>query len=204
MKTSGNSDTSTGGFDFAFKRTPNPWGIEGMASYLQADSAGETTAERWKAGLRGTRALHERWQVFLGGTAEQDLYSGIRHRYVGETGATFTALAGPKNELYLDTGLTYTQEKYTSNEKDDFMGGLLGLKYAYNFSKTSQFLQRLAYFPNFSQSSNWRLESETAVKAALTDHMALKAGVNVRRTNEPPPGFKRTDTTTAVSLVFTF
>jgi len=50
--------------------------------------------------------------------------------------------------------------------------------------------------------TNWRFESETALQAAVNDHLALKAGVQVRYDNEPQPGFKKTDTTTTVSLVF--
>jgi len=204
VATSGNSDTSTLGTGFDFKRIPDPWGIEGGLGYLRSEKDDEKTAERAWAKVRGTRSLSDRWIVFLGAKWDRDEFGGIDGRYVFETGATFKALCGPKHHLEFDAGLTHTTEEYTDGTNGDYFGGLLGMRYAYAFTETSKFSQRLVFIPDFEESSNWLLESETAVEAALTDHMALKAGVLVKRDNEPPVGFKKTDTTTTVSLVFRF
>ena len=202
VATSGNSDTQTGGTDFVFKRKPDPWGITGKFSYMQARNTGETTAERTSGQVRGNRAFGKRWEAFVGVAGMSDRFSGIHRRYLVETGGTYNALIGPRQHLSFDAGLTQTREEYTDRTRRDFFGGLLGARYDWIFSKGSKFTQNLSYFPDFDMTTNWRFESETALQAAVNDHLALKAGVQVRYDNEPQPGFKKTDTTTTVSLVF--
>lgn len=202
VATTGNSDTQTGGTDFVFKRKPDPWGITGKFSYMQAKDKGVKTAERTSAQVRGNRAFGKRWEAFVGVAGMSDRFSGIHRRYLVETGGTYKALTGPKQHLAFDAGLTRTREEYTDLTRRNFFGGLLGARYEWDFSKGSKFTQNLAYYPDFDQSANWRFESETALQAALNDHLALKAGVQIRYDHAPQPGFKRTDTTSTVSLVF--
>ena len=204
LATSGNSDTQTGGTDFTFKRKPTPWGVEGGISIMQASQDGDTTAERAKAAVRGTRKVDGRWDVFLGGSIETDKFAGIHRRYVGEGGARFSALDTERQALAFDGGLTYTREEPTMGESQGYVGGLLGLNYKYSFAEKTSFTQRLVYFPNFKEGADWRGESESALQAALNSWLALKVGVSVRYQNEPVPGFKKTDTTTTASLVLTF
>lgn len=204
LGTTGNTDTQTFGTEFTFKRLPEPWGIEGGVSYLRGEQNGDLTAERTKVAVKGMRAFGVHWEYFVGASWEQDKFSGFDSRITLATGATYKALTGPKNELAFDLGLSWTDEEYVYEDSDSFVGGFLALRYAHNWTPKSKFLQRLLYIPNFEEGSAWRGESETAVLAALTDRLALKGSFLLRYDNEPPPGFEETDTTTALSIVFSF
>ncbi len=204
VSTSGNSDTQTIGLDFAVTRKPQPWGLDAGAYYLKSENNGDTTAERYGARLRGERALSERWSLWTGISGEHDAFAGYDMRAIVGAGAKYIALAGPTHELSFDGGLTWTSEDLIGVEDRDFLGGLLGLDWAWHPSEGTTIGERLVWFPNFDESSDWRLRSETSIEASLSSKFALKLGYLLRYDNDPVPGFDETDTTTTISLVVKF
>lgn len=205
VATSGNSDTQTFGLDFKLEREPEPWGFEVSALFNRAEDSGATTAERYFAGIRGKRALNERWDLFVGVSGEKDQFAGYDLETVGEVGATYKLLLGPTHLLSFDAGLTYTDLNAVEPEDDtDFMGGLAGLSYEWKVSDTASVTERLVWYPNFDTSSDWRLTSETGVTASLTSALALKLGYELRYRNQPIGDNSTTDTTTKASLVVKF
>jgi putative salt-induced outer membrane protein len=201
LSTTGNSQTQSLGFDLGVKRIPDPWGLEIVGKYLRSSKGGSTDAERSFLGLRGTRSLSKRWSVFAGISGERDTFAGFDLRAVVEGGATYKFLTGPVHELAFDGGLTWTRENRVAGEDRSFLGGLLGLDYQWKLSETAAFTEKLRWYPDFDQTSNWRIASESALKASLTGPLALRLGYEFRYSNTPVPGFHKTDTATTVSLV---
>lgn len=203
LATSGNSDSSTLGLDFTLKRLPEPWGYEAAANALRAEEDGERTAERYGARGRASRALDERWSVFAGLSGERDRFAGVDLRAIAEGGVAWQAVKSTLHELSFDGGLTWTNEDMTATGTDSFFGAVAGLAYAFKPREGTALTERVLVYPSLEDGDDWRLTSETAVQAALTGRLGLKVGFAVRRDNEPPPGFEKTDTTTTVSLVLT-
>ncbi len=202
LATSGNSDTQTFGLDFNMTRRPDPWGIELKAAFNRASDSGSTTAERYLAAVRGSRAFNERWQAFAGLSGEKNTFSGYDLLAVLETGVTYNALLGPVHTLSFDLGLTYTDENRVAPAPNvNYMGAIVGLGYAWKLSDTASLSERFDVFPNFKESSDWRLSSATALQAALNKRLAIKVGFEVRYRNQPIDDLKSTDTTSTVSLV---
>lgn len=202
VATTGNSETTTLGSAFEAIRRPDPWGFELTASYDRAEDSGVVESERAFGGVRARRALSERWELFGEATGESDEFAGIDLRVVLTAGGTFHALLGPTHLLDLDLGLSWTDEDRVEPAADvDFAGALAGLDYAWKISDRAGFGQRLAWFPNFDRSSDWRLESATTLEAAINDRLALQLAYEVRYSNEPVGGRDDTDTTTRMSLV---
>ncbi len=204
VATSGNSDTTTFGLDLGLERKPNPWGWTLAASYLKAEQDGETTAERYGASLRADRKLGDRWSLFGSLAADHDAFAGYDLRGIAAAGGTYHAMLGPVHELAFDAGLTWTTEHLIADRDRDFMGGVFGLTYAWHPRKGTTLGEHLVWYPDFDESSDWRLTSETSVQAALSDRLALKVGYLVRYDHQPVPGFDETDTTTTISLVVGF
>ncbi len=204
VSTTGNSDTRSLGFDFALKRDPAPWGWDLAASFMRADQNGETTAERYTARGRGERALSERWSLFAGASGEKDTFAGYDLRTILEAGASYAVLATPRHDLSVDGGLTWTREDLVDGPSNDFMGGVVGLSYAWKIQEGSSLTERLVLYPDFDRTSNWRATSETALQSSLSEVLALKVAYSVRYDNEPVVGFDDTDTTSTVSLVVSF
>ncbi|MEM8931001.1 MAG: DUF481 domain-containing protein [Acidobacteriota bacterium] len=204
LATSGNSDTETAGLAFEAERTPDPWGMTVKANFDRAEENDNLTAERYLLGIRGTRTLGERWDAFVGVSAEQDEFSGIDLRTLIEAGGVYHALTGPTHVLDVDLGLTWTDEDRLAPAPDvDSIGALAGLTYTWAISETASFSQRLIVYPNFDESDDWRLESDTAITTSLNERFALQFGYSLRHRNLPIGTNDDTDTTTKVSLVWT-
>ena len=203
LATSGNSDTNSLGFDASVVRRPRPWGLALTAQFDRAEQDGLKTAERAYAGLRGTRAWTERWDAFVGLSAEQDEFSGIDLRGLLEAGAVYHALLGPRHKLDLDVALTWTDEdRVPPNVDDSWLGALLGARYELAVSDNAAFSQQLSYYPNLDDSSDWRANSVTALTAALNQHLAVRLSHEIRFRNQPIGDIDDTDTTSKVSLVW--
>ncbi len=211
--TTGNTDTSSFGLDYKGNRKPTPWGLDFLASFTRAEDGGVVTAEQYYAGVRGLRQLNDRWSLFAGLSWARDPFSGFENRYLVEGGAEFLMINTERNKLSFDAGLTWTSEDqifYNDvTQKDDtnavdWLGGVLGLKWDWAFSKNASLSQRLLYYPNFDNTADWRLGSDTAVKASLTKLLALQFSYLVRYRNQPIDDLEKTDTTTKVSVVLNF
>ncbi|MBE0603861.1 MAG: DUF481 domain-containing protein, partial [Deltaproteobacteria bacterium] len=87
----------------------------------------------------------------------------------------------------------------------DFLTGRAFAKYEYAITKKNRFLQSLEFLYDFSDSAHYKLNSETALIASLTDIFSLKAGYTVRHDHKPVPAeIENTDTVMSVALVANF
>jgi putative salt-induced outer membrane protein len=205
LATTGNSETSTFGLNFTTERKPTPWGLTITGRFNRNEDDGVLTAERYSLGGRARRALGERWELFGGLSAERDEFAGFELLLLAEAGVTYKALVGPKHHLSFDAGLTWTDENRIEPEPDvDFMGAVLGLDYEWKISDNSSFTQALDFYPNFDESSDWRLTSMTALQSAVNSWLAVKLGYEIRYRNQPIGDNEDTDTTSTASVVFTF
>lgn len=205
LATTGNSETSTFGLDFTTERRPTPWGLTIAGRFNRSDNDGVLTAERYSLGGRARRALGERWEFFGGLSAERDEFAGYDLLMLVESGVTYKALMGPTHFLSFDTALTWTDENRIEPEPDvDYMGALLGLDYEWRISDNASLIQVLDFFPNFDESSDWRLNSVTSLQAAVNSWLAVKLGYEIRYRNQPIGDNEDTDTTSTASVVFTF
>jgi putative salt-induced outer membrane protein len=211
--TSGNTDTSSFGLDYKGNRKPKPWGLDLLASFTRAEDGGVVTAEQYSVGIRGLRQLNDRWSIFAGLSWARDPFSGFDNRYLAEAGAEFLAVKTAHHTLSFDAGLTWTSEDQIRFddvameeviETVDWLGAVAGLKWDWAFSKSASLSQRVLYYPNFDESADWRLGSDTAVKASLTKLLALQFSYLVRYRNQPIDDLEKTDTTTKMSVVLNF
>ena len=91
-----------------------------------------------------------------------------------------------------------------STESISFAGVLLGLDWQWQIGKTSKLTQRLVLLPNFDDTDDWRLNSLTAIEAAVNSWLALRFGYDLRYRNQPIGDAESTDTTSTASVVFNF
>jgi putative salt-induced outer membrane protein len=201
LATSGNSSSQTAGLDLTYKHTFDPWGIETSVNFLRAEQDGTLTAKKLFVDVRGTRALTADLGLFLEGSYLQDQFAGLDPRLVAAGGVTYTLLKGPEHELAFDGGLTWTRDTLVEGGSKSYAGALAAARYGWNISKTAKFTENLSFFPSFQQGSNWRIESQTGLQAAVSTAVAVKLTYGFRYANRPVPGFRKTDTQTAVSLV---
>jgi putative salt-induced outer membrane protein len=205
VATSGNTDTSSIGLDFGLESKPEPWGFSFAARGNRAEDQGIQTAENYLATGRAVRKLGKRWDAFGGLAWAKDPFAGFDSQSVASAGATYTAVESERHLLSFDMGFAYTWEDRVPPEADvDFAGGLFGLSWEWKLGASSKLVERLVFLPNFDDSADWRLNSLTAIEAAINEWLALRLGYDIRHRNQPIGDADSTDTTSTASVVFNF
>jgi len=206
VRTTGNTDTTTlaGRSLLKYRFTPRTTGSWRLGA-LYSEDKGRTAAESYSTEFRVDWLYTESTYLFGLGGWSRNRFAGIDRRYYGGGGAGRRFLDGPKHFLSGEAGLNVTREEYVNGTGSDFLTGRAFARYEYAFTEKSRFLQSLEYLHDFSKSTHFKLNSETALVAALTDVFSLKASYTVRYDHRPvPAGLERTDTTTSMAVVADF
>lgn len=202
LATSGNSETSSGGFKAAFAKEWDPWSLEANAFFLHAEDDGETTVEHSGASVTAGRDLTECLSITAGLSGEQDRFSGIDFRTVLSAGVKWKMIKSERWTLDSRAALTWTSEEFDGTQpSNDYLGALAGLASKWKISAGADLSAKAVYFPNFDNSEDYRFEGDLALTTKISAAWALALGYQVRYDNQPAAGFERTDTATTASLV---
>jgi putative salt-induced outer membrane protein YdiY len=110
----------------------------------------------------------------------------------------------PKDTLSTEIGPGYVNEERIDAPRNEFVSGRAYAKYVHTLSKTASFSQDCEYLHHFSDSDDYRLNTETAIIASLTEHLSLKASYVWHRVGLPPPNTGKDDTLTSVALIVNY
>ena len=133
---------------------------------------------------------------------ERDRFSGLDARSILDAGLSWALVHHPEWTLDGVTSVAWLHESRTAGAGVDDPVGVLQLLSRIPFGGAGDTTQRFTYYPDFSTTSAYRSEAEVTAQAALNAHLALKLGYLLRYSNDPVPGFKKTDTTTTASVVW--
>lgn len=169
-----------------------------------SESDGERDAENYSTELRLDYNLSKRFYLFDYGGWVKDTFDGIDSRYYAGLGGGYKLLIGPKHFLIGEIGVTYVFEEPTDEMDQDYVGGRAFTKYNFKFAPKSEFLQSAEWLLDSSESNNWELKTETAVKYALNNIVFLKTSYKINYDNIPLAGTSTTDRIIGVSLVISY
>lgn len=172
--------------------------------YLQTKTSDIENARFWSLGLRYDRALNERLGIFLGELLESDKYAGYDQKYSSDLGLKYSIIKEVKMLWDAELGYRYTVEnQITGNQKK------LHYMRAYTeatkiFSEAVSTKLWFEYLPNITIGSDYQMNSELSISAALNSIFAIKTGYLLRYDNLPNPGATKTDTLFTTALVAKF
>lgn len=199
--TSGNSDTAATGADFSAHRRGLVWQIESTATAVRTDSNDVTTAERYLGQLRGQRKLTPVIGVSTGAKLERDRFAGLDFRSILDGGLSWALIHDPSWTLDGVSSIAWLHESRTRGTDVNDPVGVLQLLSRIPFGTAGDTTQRFTFYPDLKTTSAYRTEAEVTAQAAMTEHLALKLGYLLRYSNDPVPGFRKTDNTTTASVV---
>jgi putative salt-induced outer membrane protein len=202
LATSGNSETRSLNGKLALDYTAESWKNGFMATALGSSDSDGTTAERYTLADKLDYNFSERQYVFGALEWEKDLFGGIRERTSETVGYGYRVLTGPVHSLDLElgAGARQTKENGTGIREDDLIGRAAG-KYVWTISETSHFSQTLKVE---SGESNTFTESVSELKLNIIGNVAAALSYTVRNNSEVPADTDKTDSFTAVNLVYGF
>ncbi len=188
VQTGGNTEVTTLSFknrlDYQFtERLKSTWKL----GALYGESDGEQTAERYRTELRTDYTIKKKLYLYINAGYLTDEFAGLDDRYYGGLGTGYHFLDGPKHFLSSELGLNYSQEEYIDDTEQTFTEGRAFVSYEYAMGDHSRFSQGVEYLYDFTESENYRINSDTAVKVQINTILSLKVGYEVHFDNAPTP-----------------
>ena len=126
------------------------------------------------------------WRQTYGGGFGRDLKKTSR--------TTFSVLGG----------VTYVHEKFFTGAWDDSAQGLVGEKLGYQISKRVRLDHDFNFYPNLSDTGQYRFDTATTLSAKLAGKFSLNTGVIDLYLSNPPPGSKNNSITFTTGIGYTF
>lgn len=201
LQTTGNSDTTTLNAKALTGYKSGDWQDAFLFQTLKASNAGVLTAESTELNAQTDYNLSSLNYLFGNVDFLRDTFSGYEHRTSEVVGYGHRFLATDSQQLDVELGAGARQTSYTDGTSDSEPVELLSGSYLWKFDKTSNFSENLTFIHG---SSNTYSQSVSALTVNLAGSFALSVSYTVSHNSSVLPGFKNTDTITAVSLVYSF
>jgi putative salt-induced outer membrane protein YdiY len=177
-----------------------------------AKSAGATTADQLRLGGRYDLNLGPVWFGFGGLDFERNKFANLKLRSLLTGGFGYHVLKTPTTTWDLFGGLGLATDKFVAATLIDgatrtsysYVSLLLAEESTHKLSDTTSAKQRLAIFPNLSNSGEFRATFDAGLAVAMSRALSLNVGYSLVHNSEPGLGRKATDSllTTGVSVKF--
>jgi putative salt-induced outer membrane protein YdiY len=204
----GNSETATFNLGFQAARTTPRDKISVYATSLYARNSTTgtsiTTANAKRGGARYDLNLSSKVFGFGTGDLESDEFQKLDLRVVLGGGMGWHARStervtmdffggGSLNKEYFSTGLNRTSGE-----------ALVGQEFVYRFSSRTSFRERAVFFPNVSQSGQYRLNFDASATTLLKTWLGWQLTFSDRYLSDPVGGAKPNDILLSTGLRLTF
>ncbi len=175
----------------------------------------QTTADKFFASVQSDFKLdNEHKGIFAYVSYEDDKFSGFDYQATVAVGYSDRLFENEKSWLDYSIGpglaIARTEESIDDNdqiipsEKTETFAVRISGAYQYNFTDHAKFTQKISSDVAGESDKNTKTKSETGLTATINGSMALKLSYVIQHNTQPPFDKDKTDTTTAVTLVFTY
>lgn len=159
-------------------------------------SDGETTTSLTRASFRLDKGLRTSpFSAYGLLTYERNTFAGLASRVTGASGLSALLVKSSANRVLVEGGLSLNRQRGTGvkGRDSDFLGGRAAGTYTHQFSKHTAFVQVVEFLPNFRESEDLRINTESAITAPITSRIGLKLSYVIRYDGLPQEGFLTTD-----------
>ena len=222
LVTTGNarSTAATAAAKYRLRRGPNQFSALAAANYARAaadpDSDTETTVENFQGKVRYDRFVAEGVALFLAISGRRDRFQGLDLRLNVDPGVAYYFIDEKSQQLWVEGGydLQYDvrrDENLTAaaaagenlDKTETRHNARLFAGYDNNISEDVTFNTGLEYLQDVQDTDNARLNWDVGLSSSIGKGFSLATTFSLKYDNNPLPGVEKTDTITAVSLVYT-
>ena len=201
LETSGNTDTSSSNAKVLLGYKSGSWQDSLLFQALRAESNGVLTAETVEGNGQTDYNFTDKDYVFGNLDYLRDRFSGYEHRTSEVFGLGRRLLASDTQQLDTQFGVGARQTRYTDQTRKSEAVELLSGSYLWKFAPNSSFSENISVEHG---PSNTYSQSVTGLTTNIAGSFALAITYTVSHNSSVLPGFKNTDRSTAVSLVYSF
>lgn len=205
----GNAEESGLALGLGLKKESLKWRhrVDAIADYRETE--GVKTKERYFAGYEGNYKITDRLYAVGALSWEKDVFAGIDRRFAESLGIGYRVIDQKTLHLDVDASVAARQTEYVRPQvsipgkdySESTIGGRLGGRLVWDINENTSLSEvAVAYIDSRSNT----LESTTALTTRLSGSLAARLSFNIRNESDPPLGREQTDTTTRVSLVYSF
>ena len=210
--TSGNSETSTFSLGGEYLFRPAQWTIRNRARMIRTETEARTetgtenelAADSLLYAFRADRTITTRASVYGDYGYFHDRPAGVDHRHGITGGLTVKVLESERQSLQAEGGGGYLNERRLTGDDVSSAVYSAGTTYKLKISATSDLTDEIRFLGTFDNGDDWRFAHGISLTVAINTVFSLKASNLLRYANFPPPGFEKTDSTTAIALVASF
>jgi putative salt-induced outer membrane protein YdiY len=184
------------------------------------DGEMETTTENLQGRVRYDRYLIDDLSLFLLVTGRHDRFQGLAFRLNLDPGVKYLFVNRPATSLWVEAGYDFQYDVRTDEGREvrDDMDMLidtldetqtdhsvrlfLGFKHAFN--DATALTNGIEYLQSFIESERYRFNYDVLFTAKVWGDLALGVGFNARFDNAPLPDKEKLDTTSTLSLVYSY
>ncbi len=202
--TGGNASTQTLGLNGSVIHQVPGASTRAQVSFLTSEADNVTRARSIDMQARHGVDVREGLGVFGRVAYTRDRFAGISNRASLDSGLSYTAVDTPLQTLTLEGTGGFTAENHIGapNLRYALASGSLG--YWRKITPLTDVRDDISFTADLMSGSNWRTTNALTFQATLTHLLSLKLAHSFEYRNVPVPGFKRLDTRTSASLVFSF
>ena len=213
----------TGSGNADWRRGANGLGAALVGNYGRSAPPGgdmKTTTENLQGRVRYDRYLIEDASVFLLVTGRHDKLQGLAFRLNLDPGFKYLFVNRPKTALWGEVGydFQYDTRLDSAREVKDSMGRVIDtlpkhetdhsarmfLGFRHNFNDATALSNGIEYLQSFVDGERYRFNYDVLFTAKVWGNLALGVGFNARFDNTPLPDKQKLDTTSTLSLVYSY
>lgn len=201
-RTTGNTDTESLLLKFGVKRESKKWLASVRVEDLDKSEDGVTTADRFFAVVKSDYKLAVRHYLFGTGDYEDDRFSGYDYRANAAVGYGYRVVDLPSLAINgeIGPGGRWSRETDTGDKTAEATARLAG-DLTWRISPTAKLTEEVSAVRG---PSNTVYRSLTALTTNINSDLALRVSYLYKHTTDVPIDTEKTDTETAVTLVYSF
>ncbi len=178
-------------------------GAEANYAESRTDDDRETTVENARAFAQARKTLTPRTFVSLDLGALRDEIAQIDYRATVAPGLGAYVTKTPRLSLSIDVGPAYVWEK-VAGETDDYAAVRFGERVTWAMSDTARLWQSAEYLPKADDWSDFILNAELGVEAALSSRLNLRVALQNRYDSSPGEDLEKNDISLIAGLGLIF
>lgn len=178
------------------------WKNEFGLAFLYGKSDDLESAHRYEAFGTTGRRLGEKSYLFGSLRHERDHFAAYEYQWTGAVGYGYEAIKNDATHLTFEIGPGYRWSKLQDvrvHENEAIVRGYMD--FGRKLTATTSIYDTLLVEAG---KDNTFAKNDLGVQVAMSDALALKAGLEVRHNTDVLPGVKKTDTLTTVNVVYGF
>lgn len=201
LVTSGNSETTNLNTDIKLKLELERFRHNFLVAALFAENDNEKTAEKYLLGYKIDYKLTSFSYLFADFRAEFDEFSGFDRQTSETVGYGRRLIDTAADTLDLEGGIGVRQNKFSTGDTETEAVLRGAVDYLHKFSDASEFRQGVLVLAG---EDNTSIDTVSAIKTKIVGNLSLEAALKVKHNTDPPADKKETDTSTSLSLAYSF